>query len=54
MPGLSRRQFLVRASALAASTGANVTFVVAAQVIRVFMMLFAVPVGAKVVQRYRK
>jgi membrane AbrB-like protein len=40
--------------AIAASTGANVTFVVAAQVIRVFMMLFAVPVGAKVVQRYRR
>ncbi|SNT43668.1 AbrB family transcriptional regulator [Rhodococcoides kyotonense] len=40
--------------AIAASTGANVTFVVAAQVIRVFMMLFAVPVGAKVVRRYRR
>lgn len=39
--------------AIAASTGANVTFVVAAQVIRVFMMLFAVPVGAKLVRRYR-
>lgn len=39
--------------AIAASTGANVTFVVAAQVIRVFMMLFAVPVGAKIVRRYR-
>lgn len=39
--------------ALAASTGANVTFVVAVQVIRVFMMLFAVPVGAKVVRRFR-
>ncbi len=40
--------------AVAASTGANVTFVVAAQVIRVFMMLFAVPVGAKLVRHYRK
>lgn len=39
--------------AVAASTGANVTFVVAAQVIRVFMMLFAVPVGAKIVRHYR-
>ncbi len=38
--------------AIAASTGANVTFVVAAQVIRVFMMLFAVPVGAKIVRHY--
>ena len=40
--------------AIAASTGANVTFVVAAQVIRVFMMLFAVPVGAKIVRHYRQ
>ncbi|MGA9873298.1 MAG: AbrB family transcriptional regulator [Rhodococcus sp. (in: high G+C Gram-positive bacteria)] len=40
--------------AVAASTGANVTFVVAAQVIRVFMMLFAVPVGAKIAARYRR
>ncbi|RMB72238.1 AbrB family transcriptional regulator [Rhodococcus sp. SBT000017] len=40
--------------AIAASTGANVTFVVAAQIIRVFMMLFAVPMGAKVVQHYRR
>jgi membrane AbrB-like protein len=40
--------------AIAASTGANVTFVVAAQVIRVFMMLFAVPMGAKVVHHYRR
>ena len=40
--------------AVAASTGANVTFVVAAQVIRVFMMLFAVPVGTKIVRHYRR
>lgn len=40
--------------AVAASTGANVTFVVAAQVIRVFMMLFAVPVGTKIVRHYRE
>lgn len=39
--------------AVAAATGANVTFVVAAQVIRVFMMLFAVPVGTKIVRHYR-
>ena len=35
-------------------TGDVVTFVVAAQIIRVFMMLFAVPMGAKVVQHYRR
>ncbi|MGU3437809.1 AbrB family transcriptional regulator [Actinomycetes bacterium M1A6_2h] len=36
--------------AIAAATGVNVTFVVAAQIVRVFMMLFAVPVGARLLR----